>query len=366
LTAGQAAHYREGLMKFRSQAIRFAAVAAVAAVLAACGSSSAVSSSVKSAPTTVAATTTTSLGRVTIAKAVNTEDLTAVDVAQKEGYFTQAGVDVKSILVGGSSVVNASLQSGSVQFGLASAAAVLLAESHNIPLVVVGAITQGDNAQLVVSNSWIKSHNLSPTQPIAARIKGLEGTKFARLSTSDGAALSDFEQETGVPASSISNVAINSESAMLAAMQHGLVQEFIASPPTSTIAVLDSLGTVLASARDLKFGAGQEYNVLITTPAYAKAHPATVTAVTTALSKALSDMSAQTPAALATVQSVFPTLTPAVVKSSLGFFSFAKGMQQSQTGWNDALSFAQATGILKPGVTVSVSEGEIWTNQYLK
>ncbi|MDA8081685.1 MAG: ABC transporter substrate-binding protein [Actinomycetota bacterium] len=353
-------------MNVRSHVAGLVPMFAAAAVLAACGSSSAISSSASGVSTTVAGTPTTSLGSVTIAKAVNTEDLTAVDVAQKEGYFTKAGVDVKSILVGGSSVVNASLQSGSVQFGLASAAAVLLAESHNIPLIVVGAITQGDNAQLVVSDAWIKSHNLSPAEPIASRIKGLEGTKFARLSTSDGAALSDFEQESGVPASSISNVAINSESAMLAAMQHGLVQEFIASPPTSTIAVSDGLGTVLASAKDLKFGAGQEYNVLITTPAYAKAHSAIVTAVTTALGKALSDMSAQTPAALAAVQSVFPTLTPGVVKSSLEFFSFAKGMEQSQTGWNDALSFAEATGILKPGVVVSVSEGGIWTNQYLK
>lgn len=309
--------------------------------------------------------TTASLPTVTIAKATNTEDLVAVDIAQKEGYFTQAGVNVKSILVGGSSVVNAALQSGSIQFGLASAASVLLASSHKIPLQVVGAIDQGDNAQLVVANAWAKSHKLSITEPLAQRIKGLEGTKFAKLSSSDASALTDFEQESAVSASSITSVAISSEAAMLTALQHGEVQEFIASPPTSTIAVAQGLGTVLASAKDLKYGSGQEYNVLITTPNYAQAHAKIVTAVTTAIGKALADMAAKTPAARAVVHADFPTLSSSVILSSLGVFQFATGMQQTQSGWNDALSFASKTGLVKPGVTVNVSDGGIWTDKYL-
>lgn len=343
-------------------------ISTIGVVLAACGSSSSAAAGGGSKSVTSGSTVTkkASLRQVTIAKAVNTEDLVAVNIAQSEGLFKQAGVDVKIILVGGSSIVNSSLQSGSVQFGLASAASVLLATSHNIPLQSVGAIDEGDNAQLVVANSWIKSHGLSETQPISQRIKGLEGTKFARLSSSDGAALTDFESESGVPSSSISSVAINSESAMLTALQHGEVQEFIASPPTSTIAVAEGLGTVLASAKDLKYGAGQEYNVLITTPTYAKAHPAVVTAVTKALGEALAQMASGSSGAIAAVHSVFPTLSNAVIKKSLQVFSFAQGMKQSSSGWNEALSFARATGLVKQGSSISVNQGGIWTNQYLK
>lgn len=366
---GWCVRVRGALMgKFRPVLARAILVSCLGLVLAACGSSSSASKSGETRTTTGGSSTTknVSFPRVTIAKAVNTEDLVAVNIAQNEGLFKKAGVDVKTILVGGSSIVNSSLQSGGVQFGLASAASVLLAASHNIPLQSVGAIDQGDNAQLVIANSWIRSHGLSQSQPISARIKGLEGTKFARLSSSDGAALTDFEKGSGVPSSSITSVSINSEAAMLTALQHGEVQEFIASPPTSTIAVAEGLGTVLASAKDLKYGAGQEYNVLITTPSYAKAHPGIVTAVTTAIGEALAQMASGSSAAIIAVHTEFPTLSNAVIKKSLQVFSFANAMKQSSSGWDDALSFARATGLVKQGSSISVNQGGIWTNQYLK
>jgi ABC-type nitrate/sulfonate/bicarbonate transport system substrate-binding protein len=98
--------------------------------------------------------------KVTIAKAVNTEPFAAADVALKLGYFSQAGLDAKVVTLGGSSVANAALQSGSVQFVLASAASVLLATSRNVPLLVVGGINKGESLQLVVVNRWIKAHGM--------------------------------------------------------------------------------------------------------------------------------------------------------------------------------------------------------------
>ena len=60
----------------------------------------------------------------------------------------------------GSSVANTALQSGSVQFVLASAASVLLATSRNVPLLVVGGINKEESLQLVVVNRWIKAHGM--------------------------------------------------------------------------------------------------------------------------------------------------------------------------------------------------------------
>ena len=115
----------------------FAAVSAVG--LAACGSSVPASSGT---PVPSATSSTSAMPKVTIAKAVNTEPFAAADVALKLGYFSQAGLDAKVVTLGGSSVANAALQSGSVQFVLASAASVLLATSRNVPLLVVGGINK--------------------------------------------------------------------------------------------------------------------------------------------------------------------------------------------------------------------------------
>ncbi len=337
---------------------------AVTTVLAACGSST---SSSSTSSTSATAKTTTSLAApvsITLAKAINTEPFATANVADKLGYFKSANLDVKIETVAGSSVANAALQSGSVQFVLASSAALLLAAAKNIPLLAVGGIDKGDGVQLVVSDTWMKAHNLSPSQPLADRIKGLEGSTLATLSTSDKSVMSDFLQQENIPLSSVKDVSMSSATSQLAAVQHGLAQEFIASPPNSSIAVAGGYGTVLANAKELPYLSDEAYDILITTPAYAKAHPDVVKAMVGAFQKAITQMSQGSSDAIAAMQPLYPTISPEVIKSSLASITFTPTMQQSQVGWNDALTFAKKTNLVKPTQNLDVTEGTVWTNQF--
>ena len=322
--------------------------------LAACGSGSSGSTASGGA-----------LPTVKIGKASNTEDLLAVELASREGFFKSAGVNVQPVLLSGSSVANAALEGGSVQFTLASATSALLASGKGIQLQAVGAVDQSNPAQLVVSRKWVQEHHLSPSAPLKTRMSGLAGTTFATLSTSDSSVMTKLEKDAGVSKSSIHSVKISSEAAMLSAVQHGAAQEFIASPPTSNLAVANGYGVVLASAAQLAHASDEEYNVLLTTPDYAKQNPKIVAAVTSAISKALALMSQQATSALTLVQGRFPSLSPAVIRSSLASIKFAPGMRQDQQRWNDALAFAKEAGVVKSGHQVDVREGGIWTNRYL-
>ncbi len=333
----------------------------LAILLAACGSSTSSASAISATSTT---TSTAAPVSITFAKAVNTEPFATIDVAQQLGYLKATGLDVKIETVAGSSVANAALQSGSVQFVFASSTALLLAAAKKIPLLAVAGINKGESIQLVVSNAWIKAHNLSISQPLAARIKGLEGTTDATLSTSDKSIMADFEAQAGVPVSAIHEVSISSVSAQLAAIQHNLAQEFLASPPNSSIAVAGGFGSVLANSKELPYLSDETDGILITTPSYAKSHPAVVKALVGALQKALTQMSQKTPAAISALQTLYPKLSAAVIQSSLDSIAFTPTMQQTQVGWNDALKFAQKTGQVKPGQQINVTEGSLWTNQY--
>lgn len=345
---------------------RFAVLGLVGAtLLAACGSSSSASST---SSTAAAAPSTTASSAapvsITLAKAINTEPFATANVADALGYFKNANLNVKIETVAGSSVANAALQSGSVQFVLASSTALLLAAAKNIPLLAVGGIDKGNGTQLVVSNTWMKAHNLSPTQPLADRIKGLVGSKDATLSSTDKSVMNGFLSYAKLPASSIDEVSMSSATAQLASVQHGLAQEFIASPPNSSIAVAGGYGTVLANAKELPLLSDETYDILITTPAYAKAHPEVVKAMVGAFQKAISQMSQGSSSAITAMQPLYPTLAPAVIKSSLASITFTPTMQQSQVGWNDALTVAQDSGLVKPGTNLSVAEGGVWTNQF--
>lgn len=345
------------------------AATAAASILAACGSSSATSSKVTTTTAAAAAaatTTTAALPTVKIAKPINVEETVLGDVTQHLGYFKQAGVNVQSILLHGSSVANAALQHGSVQFAIVSASSVLLATAHGVPLEVVGEINAGDTVQLVVSNKWLKSHNLSPSQPLATRIKGLEGSIDGTISSTDKSAMTDFERQAGVPASSIKEESIGSVSALLSALQHGQIDEFIASPPNSSVAVAGGFGNVLATASELPYAGKEIFDLIATTKSYAQAHPKIVTAVTTAIGKALSQLSQKTPAGISAMNASFPKLSSAVIKDSLGGINWTPSMKMTEQAWSDALTLAKKSGLIKPGENVNISQGGIWTNQYIK
>ena len=335
-------------------------------VLAACGSSSAATSTNSATTSTAGTTTTVVLPTVTIAKPINVEETVLGDVTNQLGYFKQAGVNVKSVLLGGSSVANAALQNGSVQFTIVSASSLLVAAAQKVPLYAVGGINTGDTVQLVVSNSWIKSHGLSPSQPLATRIKGLAGSIDGTISSTDKSAMTDFETQAGLPTSSIREESISSVSALLSSLQHGAIDEFIASPPNSSVAVAGGFGSVLATASELPYAGDETFDILVTTKSYATAHPAIVTAVTSAIAKALAQLSAKTPAGVAAMNASFPTLSPSVISDSLGGINWTAGMTMTQKGWDDALTLAQQSGLLKAGQAVNVQEGGIWSNQFLK
>jgi NitT/TauT family transport system substrate-binding protein len=344
---------------FRATALSIGA----ATLLAACGSSTTASSS--SPSTSSAASTTSAPVSVTLAKAVNIEPFAVPNVAQSLGYFKKEGLNVKTVTVAGSVVATTALESGSVQFILASPSAVMLAKAKGIPLLSVGEIEKNSDLQLVVSNAWIKAHHLSPTQPLTQIIKGLEGSKDATLSTTDKAAMKQFEQVAGVPSSSISEVSMNSASAMEAALEHNLAQEFILSPPDPQIMQAAGLATVLASVAQLPYQSNIPFTLLITTPSYAKAHPTVVSKMVKAFQKAVTQMSKGSSGAVAALQPLYPTLKPAVIKSSLLSLPLNPSMQQTQTGWKNALIGSQKTGLVPANDNVNISEGSLWTNQFL-
>ena len=98
------------------------------------------------------------LPTVTIGKAVDTIPFTVVDVAVTEGYFKQNGVNVKEVLVSGSSAANAAMVGGSVQFACEAADPLMLARLHGVPIMAIDALDDGVGLQLVVSTRWLTKH----------------------------------------------------------------------------------------------------------------------------------------------------------------------------------------------------------------
>lgn len=303
---------------------------------------------------------------VTIGKAVDTIGFTTVDVAQAKGYFAKEGVNAKEEILGGSSTAFAALRSGSVHFVTASSTALLNARAKGVPLEAVASLDYGVSLQLLVSDTWVKAHNLSASQPLSTVMKGMVGAKLGEISTTDLAYDHYLEQAAGVNPNKFTYIQLKTQAAALAALQHGAIDAFLLSPPSTYYAQSQGGAQIIATLHSVPALANMAYDILVVDSAWAKSHAALVKSVATAMAMADNVMKQDPQAVLDVEKQHYPTMSSQVLLSSLKYVTFTKDGQFSTQMWQDALMQAQKTGLNNTaGINVSQNAG-VWTNQYIK
>ncbi|HVA15006.1 MAG TPA: ABC transporter substrate-binding protein [Stellaceae bacterium] len=304
------------------------------------------------------------LPTVTIGKAVDTIPFTVVDVALAEGYFKQNGVDVEEELVHGSSAANAAMIGGSLQFACEAANPLMLARSHGVPIMSVDAVDDGVGLQVLVSTEWLAKHPISADATFKQRMADLNGAILAEVGTTEQSFFGLLRGWAGLPPSSGYKVEkIDSLAAISLAIQKGIVDISIQSPPHSFQLTQQGYAKDFADRRNVKQFNNVAYDILTTTPAYAQAHPQITTDVATSIAQALNFMRNHPKQTLALEEKHFATLSAAVLQESLEFIPFAKDGMQSRKGWENAVELAQQTGLIKD--VKSTPEGVYWTNKYI-
>lgn len=311
----------------------------------------------------------TSIGSVTIGKAVDTIGFTAVDVAKANGYFAKQGVsNVSEELLSGSSTAFAALQSGSVNFVTASSTALLNAKAKGLPLEAVASMDYGVSLQLLVSNKWIQSHGLSASQPLSTVMQKMVGAKMGVISTTDLAYDHYLEQQAGVDPSKLTYINISSQSAALAGLKYGEIDAFLLSPPSGYFAQSQGGATVVATLHQVPELANMAYDILVVDSDWAKSHAAAVSAVATAIAQADNAMKNAPESVLATEKQHYPQIGDSVLLQSLKYVTFAPNGLFTDQMWQNALSEFKATAKKTTDASgINISEnGGTWTNQYIK
>ncbi|MGD0024946.1 MAG: ABC transporter substrate-binding protein [Xanthobacteraceae bacterium] len=304
------------------------------------------------------------LPSVTIGKAIDTIPFTVVDVALAEGYFEQNGVGVKIELVQGSSAANAAMVGGSLQFSCEAAAPLMLARSHGVPIMAVDALDDGVTLQLIVSSKWLAEHPLAADATFEQKMADLNGSIFAEVGTTEQAFYGLLRGWAGLAKlEGYRLVQIESQAAIAVAIQRGIVDVTLESPPISMELMEQGHAKVFVDRKDVPQFNNVAYDILTTTSSYAEQHPQITRGVATAIAQALNFMRNHPNETLAIEQKHFPNLSKTVLQQSLQFIPFAKDGMQSQKGWDSAVELAQQTGLIQN--VKSAPEGAYWTNKYI-
>ena len=308
-------------------------------------------------------TSTGKLPTVTVAKAVDTIGFSAVDVAQAMGYFKDAGVNVKTTLLQGSSQATAALQGGSIQFATLSSTALLLAASQGVKLQALTSLDHGVSVQIVATKDWASKHGITATAPLGQRMKGLEGAKDAAISSTGTSVLKLMMDQNGADSSKVDFVTVGSDAAGSAALGHGTLQVFVGSPPSSYYMADNADSQIVANATEVPALKDMAYDILITNPSWAAANAKTATAVATALARAENLMATDPDKVIALELEHFPSYSKDELMQSLEQVQWTTDGTFTQAMWDDAVKVAQEMGQLKG--TVDTQEGGLWTNKYI-
>jgi len=337
------------------------ACAAAAVVVTACSSASGGGQATTDGSSGPATT------NVTIGKAVDTIGFTTVDVARAKGYFAKEGINATEDLLSGSSTAFAALQSGSVNFVTASSTALLNARAKGVPIEAVASMDYGVSLQLLVSDSWMKSHGMSANQPLDTVMKKMVGAKLGVISTTDLTYDHYLEQQAGVDPNKLTYIQIGSQSAALAGLKYGEIDAFLLSPPSGYFAQSQGGATVAATLHQVPELADMAYDVLVVDTNWAKSHASEVSAVATAIAMADNAMRSNPQSVLDTEKQHYPQMDDSVLLDSLKYVTFATNGLFTGQMWQDALSEYTGTGGNNnpSGINIAANGG-VWTNQYIK
>jgi ABC-type nitrate/sulfonate/bicarbonate transport system substrate-binding protein len=337
----------------RRPAVIFVAVAGLAMALASACSASSPSNSAGGGTATV-----------TVAvSSTNMNDL-PVWVAQQEGYYAKAGLNVKTAVLT-ASTTNTALDSGSVQFIDGNPTEFVQALAKGTGQLAVEKETVGIPLGFVISPAFAAKHGITSKTPIQTVAKDLIGSTGGSSAAATTGEAEIFLSEFGVTSSQVKIATLASPAADQAALKSNEIDWFCTSEPIPYEVQAAGSGIVVATPENVPAWSADQTGigaVIVTAKSYAQANPAVVKEFVTATQEAAKYISLNPARALAIAASQFPGVSQAVLKNSLAEIQWPTDGKMTDALWQTTVGFIIKQGVVPGGSTVASTD---WTNQYL-
>jgi ABC-type nitrate/sulfonate/bicarbonate transport system substrate-binding protein len=288
--------------------------------------------------------------QVTIAISSPTIPAAGARIAKEMGLFEKHGLDAKITPMDNASVATMGLISGSLDFTTTGPSDIVVSQARGQDLVAISSVYGGFAGVLVLSKATVEKLKVSPTAPIAQRLKALDGLVIASPSATS---TYTFAYKSAAEAAGAKiRFTYMAQPAMVAALETGAIQGIIAGSPVYAKPIINGSGVMWISGpkRELPAEFTPANAVTVNTKReFATANPDVIkrmTAVFADLSKAVEDRPADVKAALS---KLYPELDARTIDllwatESLGFN--AKPLTSADMARE--ISFVKSSGIPMP------------------
>ena len=235
-------------------------------------------------------------------------------IAKEMGLFAKQGLEPKFVIMDNANTATTALISKSVESALSGPGEVVVAQARGQKVVVIANTYGGLSGSLVLSKSMANKLGVSPSAPVNARLKALDGLLIASTSAT-GVYTVAFK---GAAAAAGANVRFTymAQPAMTAALESGAIQGYIAGAPFWAGPIVKGSGVLWISGPKGELPTEHvpvSSSNLQVMRAFAEANPVVakrLADVINDLAKAINERPAEVKAALA---KLYPTLDPSTL-----------------------------------------------------
>lgn len=308
--------------------------------------------------------------KVTVAEPNRVLAFTPIYVALSKGFFEEEGVEVELVSVGGGTQTLATLLSGDAQFTAATPITFFTLLENNRDILAVSSFNKGLPFQTVLSTQFMEKHGLSTDMPLQDKIEAMKGATFGAivLGSAQEIYLKSKVMQGGLSPNDVEVTAIGNTGAILAAMQEGVIDGTISSPPLSQQAEANNIGKMWLDGSDFEAFDGMDSQWLFGIREWVEAHPNTTKAMVKALARGIAYASENPEDTAVAIQPFFEGVDVKILEQSLKDISYAFQGDGSMTeeSWSKALKpLRDLSEVSKITQDFDIKENGFWTNNYI-
>lgn len=306
------------------------------------------------------------LPTVSVGQSIPALSFAALDIAQEMNFFGYMGVKVDYQQLQAGSTMLQAVSSGSIKMGDSASTEIASAAIKGLPLQAVEN-TIMMTLQVCVRKSWANSHGVTPSSPLADRVKALKGAKIAITgpgSVSDTIARWLLKKYTKLdPNNDVSLIQVGGAASFAPSLDANRIQAFVLSAPNCQQA---KQGEVLIQPTEVPTFKNYTHEVLYVRSDWAKKNANVATRVATAVAMGNNFIIKHPDQALKILKKKYSEVPASVVETA-----FKQNIQPNirpdgkftSAMWKSTGQVLQEGGFVpKP---LDTKPGGVWTNNYI-
>lgn len=292
-------------------------------------------------------------------------------VAIEKGFFADEDIEAKIASGGGGSQVTATILSGDTQFALAAPRAMLSAIEAGEDLVAIQGLNSALTYEVALSETYMKDKGLTKDSTVEEKVKALAGATIGsnQVGDSGDVYLRYLMEKYGQDQSTLETVKMEGTGPKVGAMQEGIIDGGIASPPFSALVEAENGGSLALELSEEEMYAELAWEILFAKRDYIDENPELTTKVVKALGKAIEFTRDHPGEAASLITGYFEGVDEKILEKSLKSLkpTYVGYGEMTQAAWDHAqdplVELSEISGVSE---THDTSEDKLWTNRYVK